>query len=331
MSVHRKKDGRWAVVFYLEGKQQWRYFGRGQEGELAARQFDIDRRKGKRTALILDEKTFGDVAQAYLDTQPLSQGHRRNVRYALNAHVMDLFGQTPVSRLSMKDLVDLDAKLSGRALATKNRYKIYCRIVLEWGVRYDLIESNPFKKFRPNIKAEGKAPAPPTPEEMKAIRQASKPHLRWAIFCMAHLGLRPGPTELFQVRMSDVDFAKQGVWVSRSKTHDAPILQPVRPEFLEEVRARTSQTWLIEYRGRQVLNLKKSWHGALRRAGIQRRLRLYDLRHLYATTLIRAGADLKAVSELLGHASPQTTLRVYHHVMDAERRAALDKLPETSY
>jgi hypothetical protein len=128
VSVHKKKDSRWAAVFYLEGKQQWRYFGRRQEGELAARQFDIDRRKGKRTALVLDEKTFGEIAQAYLNTQPLSPKHRDSLRAILNVHVMDLFGQTPVTRLSMKDLVDLGQNLNGLALATRNRYKIYLSV-----------------------------------------------------------------------------------------------------------------------------------------------------------------------------------------------------------
>ena len=83
------------MVYYLDGKQQWRYFGRGKDAELAARQFDLDRQKHKPQALALNEPTFGEIAQAYLDTQPLSPGHRVSLKMVLNAHVMDLFGRQP--------------------------------------------------------------------------------------------------------------------------------------------------------------------------------------------------------------------------------------------
>ena len=44
-------------------------------------------------------------------------------------------------------------------------------------------------------------------------------------------------------------------------------------------------------------------------------LRLYDLRHTMATTLLMAGVPVNAVSARLGHASAAMTLDVYAHVM----------------
>jgi site-specific recombinase XerD len=59
------------------------------------------------------------------------------------------------------------------------------------------------------------------------------------------------------------------------------------------------------------------------------RIRLHDLRHTFATQMLRAGVHFKVVSEMLGHASVAITLDRYSHVlegMDADAAQALDRL-----
>lgn len=73
---------------------------------------------------------------------------------------------------------------------------------------------------------------------------------------------------------------------------------------------------------------RKPWQAALTAAGIDD-FRWHDWRHTAATELLRAGAHLKIVQRLLGHASLQSTLR-YLHVVDDDVRDAMRRVPTFS-
>lgn len=55
-------------------------------------------------------------------------------------------------------------------------------------------------------------------------------------------------------------------------------------------------------------------------------VRLHDLRHFMATTMLTAGVPVSIVAGRLGYARPATTLTVYSHFVDAGDKVAADVL-----
>ena len=66
---------------------------------------------------------------------------------------------------------------------------------------------------------------------------------------------------------------------------------------------------------------------ALEDAGLPLEIRLYDLRHTFATLSIQvARIPVKTVAKLLGHASAKMTLDTYSHVLDGDEEEAVVQL-----
>lgn len=60
----------------------------------------------------------------------------------------------------------------------------------------------------------------------------------------------------------------------------------------------------------------------LRKNGLPENLNVHSLRHTNASLLIAGGADVATVAGLLGHSQPSTTLDIYTHAFDKNKRAA---------
>ena len=66
----------------------------------------------------------------------------------------------------------------------------------------------------------------------------------------------------------------------------------------------------------------------LRENGLPVDLNVHSLRHTNASMLIAQGVDVRTVAGLLGHAQPSTTLDIYSHAFDKNKRLAGQKLSE---
>ena len=75
------------------------------------------------------------------------------------------------------------------------------------------------------------------------------------------------------------------------------------------VRPHTGSTFFLNHRGRSLsrVALWKIVKAHAKRAGITKNVKPHALRHSFATHLLTGGADLRAIQEMLGHASISTT------------------------
>jgi integrase len=71
-------------------------------------------------------------------------------------------------------------------------------------------------------------------------------------------------------------------------------------------------------------NIRKSFATALKKAGIQD-FKFHDLRHTFASSLVRHGVDLYVVQKLLGHTTPKMTQR-YAHLRSGQLKEAIEKI-----
>ncbi len=226
------------------------------------------------------------------------------------------------------------APLKALALTTRYNRLDHVRHLFAWLVRdgltlTDAVAGLPLGRCkRPlpsNVLSEGEAArllAAPDPTSFLGIRDRAVLELLYSS------GLRVA--ELSALDLTDVDLAAGLVLVRRGKGEKSRVvplgqraadsialyLRQVRPRFL----TRPGVTALFV--GSQSLGhgkrlrpggIQDRIHLAAQTAGIERQVTAHTLRHSLATHLLRAGAGIRHVQEILGHSRIDTT-EIYTHV-----------------
>ncbi|HUE36898.1 MAG TPA: tyrosine recombinase XerC [Candidatus Acidoferrum sp.] len=141
-------------------------------------------------------------------------------------------------------------------------------------------------------------------------------------------------SELCGLRADDIDGPQQIVRIrgKGKKERLVPIGKPALDaigrywEILKQSPAGASPVFFSETTVRSPLNpvqLSRRLKQYLAIAGLDPHLTPHKLRHSYATHMLDAGADLRSVQELLGHAHLVTT-QIYTHVTTERLKKAYD-------
>lgn len=281
---------------------------------------------------------FEDAANKYL-----TAGKRRmrastwnDLQHKIKKHLVESFGNYPVDEIT-PDVADfyVEERLKSVKAVTIHTELTYLVAILNWCVTKKYILSNPLNGYKKPRRDDDRI-MPPTVDEITAILANAQDHLKRALLIAVFCGVRPGAVELLGLRFDDIDWTNATIYVrSAEKGGPRDRVVPIHDRLYECLN-----TWyeedlgsdngrpgiIVHWRGKRIEKLRRSWATAKRKAGIVRRLRLYDCRHAFATMLADQGHDLRTISELLGHSRPDTTARIYRHTSMGGKRAAIDKL-----
>lgn len=159
---------------------------------------------------------------------------------------------------------------------------------------------------------------------------------RSILHLMAHYGLRP--SEVVSLRLDSIDWESALLHVTQSKTRSEIVL-PLAPQTMRLLRGylqheRTAQGTLHP----QLFLRARCPSGPLQHFGIndlfKKRVResnlglprcnVYRLRHTFAMRLLTRGVGVKAIGDLLGHRSLESTCAYLRLDVDMLRGVALD-------
>lgn len=267
-----------------------------------------------------------------------------------------MLGQIKVSTLrswvsGLKSTVKSEAY---RRVIVANVSAILSTAVEEERIPRNYLKSEAVRKLASSGETSARRIVPWSVERVALVRRAVSDQYRVAVDLAAGLGLRQG--EVFGLSPDDVDFLRGTVTVQRQvkvlggsklvfglpkgrKVREVPLPASVRDVLAEYLAARPARAVTLPWESLQgklttvnlVLTTREHsalnrnyfnsyvWRPALATAGVEsgRENGMHALRHHYASVLLDAGENIKAVSEYLGHADAGFTLRIYTHLMPA--------------
>jgi len=274
--------------------------------------------------------TFKDLAERYSTlVSGLKRGHDSE-RYRINT-LIGFFGKRRISELTGQDAERFKVeRLRIAKPATVNRElgnlkHIIGKKAVEWG----FLENNPFKEVR-LLHVPGRQDRILTREEeaklLAACDKIRAPYLRPICILALHSGMRKG--EILSLKWSQVDLVGRTIQVVEGKTQQSrryiPMNETLHTLMAELHRRRKALLVFPSPRnpGHRMLDHKVGFAKAVRLAGIPH-IRFHDLRHSFATRLVRTGVDLLTVQKLLGHTKITMTARYAHSLFDDKMAAVM--------
>lgn len=149
-------------------------------------------------------------------------------------------------------------------------------------------------------------------------------HALAAVRLLVFTGMRP--REVLTLKWEHVDVENRVINLKDAKTGDRQVtLGTAALKVLASIPVIEGNPFVIvgNREGQHVASLQHTWETVRKEAGLTD-VRLYDLRHSYASTLAKGGAPVYEIQALLGHRNISTSMR-YIHLTNDQVRSAADK------
>ncbi|MGW0245760.1 tyrosine-type recombinase/integrase [Nocardia goodfellowii] len=265
----------------------------------------------------------------WCDDWLLGYGRRENTVALAKWHIRKIkaeFGTQQLSSIRPSSVKKWMVKLKKAGHADSYVYSLHSRLsqILGDAVHDNVLARNPCSR-RTSPESGRQKVYVATTEQVWALYEAMPERLRVSVLLGAFVGLRI--SEAAGLWVEDIDFEggmvfPQRQWPERPlKTEASDMPVPIPPELAamlkESVEARAGRNVVCDELGKPTSPWVIAW--TLRQVkekvpGLPEGFSFQDLRHYYASLLIRHGADIKTVQARVRHGSAITTLRYYAHL-----------------
>jgi len=357
MAITRRVTDNGAIVWRAKVFFQARVVAeRTFEKKADAKRWEADQRSKLQTGDWVDPArgriAFDEIAEEWqASREHLAVRSQETTRFLLDAYILPSIGRVPISSLSATDIERVLTKMTTRGLAnvTRRRALSVIRLVLDYAVRDRRLARNVARLVdlpRGRTKHE---PHWLSAEQLLQLANAVPNGCRPVVLFLGLSGCRF--SEMAALRVDDVVTTQHGLGLRihraapQSKTTSAAVIGstkthqtrtvPVPAAIEAYVKLRLDEALPGEYlfpspRGAIWTNtnfrIRARWTETTTRVGLAG-TRIHDLRHTAASLLIAAGADVKAVQSILGHASATMTLDLYGHLFAEAPYIAIGRLP----
>ena len=285
--------------------------------------------------------TVGDLSVGWLarQEQTLSPSYYRTISYAYGKHVRPKWAGVAVNRVDSLDVKAWAASITrnGSSATVVNRAVGILAGILDDAVEHRALAFNPARRFKRGEKPK-KSPKRHiylTEEDVCRLAEESGRHAD-LVLTLAFTGLRWG--EAIALTVADIEFLKRRISVHRNavlvgqdfevgqtkgkENRTVPVAASVLSRLAARCEGRSASDLLFPARGGGYLKRPSydstGWFNrAVERAQVQT-ITPHDLRHTCASLAVSAGANVLAVSRMLGHKDPSVTLRIYADLFDSD-------------
>lgn len=283
-----------------------------REAEAFLLQRKVEVREGKlNIPKRIASHTFNDLADVYLKGFERQRAYRTKKGTVLV--LQKEWGYVPLSLFTTMSVEGYQSKMLNRgcAPASANRHLAIIKHMFKKAVEWEMVSEEVQKKVQ-RVKlspVNNRRLRYLSVEECNALIDACASHLQPIVIAALQTGARK--EEVLSLRWDQVDLRHGYILLEKTKNNERreiPINSILRQTLMGLVRRLDSPYVFADTEGRRFKDIKKSFHAALKKAGI-RDFRFHDLRHTFASHLVMAGVDLATVRELLGHKDISMTLR----------------------
>lgn len=262
--------------------------------------------------------------------------------YMIDYHILPYFKNRVVSDIDPEDIIQWQNQMLAKGLSNTylNQANIYLKAIFRYAVDYMGLQKNPCRKNIGSRKT--KKLNFWTPEEYKMFIEECKDNIVYFTMfeILYYTGMREG--ELLALTLNDIDFKNKLIHINKTfyritgkdlvndpktesskRSIDVPdfLLDEIR-EYIEHMYKPLPETRLFDKNSSYMRYALKT---RIQKAGVKD-IRIHDLRHSHASTLINLGANPVLVAERLGHESADVTLRIYSHLFPRHQSEIVSKI-----